>query len=448
MQANLLSDPIGPTLAKLATPNIIAMFVALLTSMAEAFYVGQLGLAPLAGLALAFPIVMLTMTMAGGSIGGTISGAIAQQLGAENKAAAESIALHSILLTIILALAFSLIFLILGKAFYAKLGGTGEVLSEALRYSNVFFMGSIAIWVTSALNSIIRATGQMKVAAATMMAGSCIQIVASAIFIFGLGPAPALGIAGAAVGNVAGFAVSGAVQLWYLMRVSSVLRLRLRGIPIKFQGFWDILKIAMISAVSPLSSVATVIFITAMMARLGVDILAGYGVGARLEFLMIPIVFGIGSASITMVGANFGAGDYQRGVKIGWVSSFTAAALAGGVGITMAIFPSAWANLFSDVETVRQACRSYLQIVGPFYAFFGMGLCLYFGSQGARRMLWPVMGSVARLLVIAIGGLILSTQTTTTAEDFFWLISLSMVAYCLVTAIAIRLGAWTRHLPS
>ena len=195
-----------------------------------------------------------------------------------------------------------------------------------------------------------------------------------------------------------------------------------------------------------LSSVVTVIIITAMMARLGVDVLAGYGIGARLEFLMIPLIFGIGSASITMVGAHFGAGKYQRGVKIGWISSICAAALAGFMGILLAIFPSLWADLFTDVETVRAACRSYLQIVGPFYAFFGLGLCLYFASQGARRLMWPVMGAVARMLVVAVGGWYLSVQPDATAQDFFVLISVAMAAYGLVTAATVYLGAWTRGL--
>ena len=90
MQANLLTDPIGPTLARLAAPNIVAMFIMLATSMAEAFYIGQLGIAPLAGLALAFPMIMLTMMMAGGSFGGAIAGAVAQQLGAGNRSVYRS----------------------------------------------------------------------------------------------------------------------------------------------------------------------------------------------------------------------------------------------------------------------------------------------------------------------------------------------------------------------
>jgi putative MATE family efflux protein len=446
MHKNLLTDPISPTLARLAAPNIIAMFIMLVTSMAEAFYIGQLGTAPLAGLALAFPMIMLTMMMAGGSFGGAISGAVAQQLGAGNRDGAESVALHAFILTIGFSVLFSWLFLSFGATIYSTLGGKDDVLKEALAYSDLFFSGCMAIWLANVFNAVIRGTGQMNVAAGAMALGSIIQILVSAVFVFGIGPFPALGIAGAAVGSIVGFTVAGLLQLWFLMRTSAVLQLRFNGISIQASAFLDILKVGSMASVSPLSSVLTVIIITSMMARLGVDVLAGYGIGARLEFLMIPLIFGIGSASITMVGTHFGAGKYQRGVKIGWISSFYAAALAGSMGLILSLFPSLWANLFTDVETVRAACRSYLQIVGPFYAFFGLGLCLYFASQGARRLLWPVMGAFARLLVVAFGGWYLSNQPNASAEDFFVLICIAMATYGLVTAAVVYLGAWTQGL--
>lgn len=442
MQSDLLTAPIGPTLARLSAPNVVAMFVAFATSMAEAFYIGQLGTAALAGLALAFPMMMLSMMLSGGSIGGAVSGAVAQRLGAGDRYGAELIALHAVLLSVFLSLVLSAIFLSFGSVFYAGLGGQGAILQEALAYSDVFFTGCITMWVAMSLNGVIRATGNMRVAALSMMMGSIIQIIISAVFVFGLGPVPAVGISGAAIGSIVGYGCSALVQFWFLTRKSEALRLHFHGIAIQLALFKDILKVGLLASVSPLSSVATVIVITGTMARFGEDVLAGYGIGARLEFLMIPLIFGIGSASITMVGAHFGAGEYKRGLKIGWVAAFSAAALSGVAGLLLAAFPSLWANLFTDVEAVRAACRSYLQIVGPFYAFFGLGLCLYFASQGARKMLWPVIGAVVRLLVIIVGGLFLESQGNTTAADFFILISAAMMAYGLMTASAIWLGAW------
>lgn len=443
MYSQLLTAPIGSTLAKLAAPNVIAMFVTLATSMAEAYFVGQLGTASLAGLALAFPMMMLSMMVSAGSMGGAISGAVAQKLGAGDRKAAENIAFHAVLLSVILSVVFSLLFLMGGKAIYSGLGGTGNVLTEALAYSDLFFSGCITMWIATGINGVIRATGKMQVAAFAMSMGSIIQIIMSGLLVFGVGPLPSMGIAGAALGALIGFGCSALFQLWYLTRKSEVLRLHMSGNSVNPHVLADILKVGSLASISPLSSVATIIAITGLVATFGDDALAGYGIGARLEFLMIPLIFGIGSASITMVGAHFGAGAYARGIRIGWVSAFSAAGLSGVVGVLLAMFPGVWADLFTNSEAVRAACRLYLEIVGPFYAFFGLGLCLYFASQGARKLFWPVIGALTRLAVIVIGGWYLDVQGNATIADFFILISLAMTAYGIMTAGAIRLGAWT-----
>lgn len=442
MHADILTAPIGSTLARLAAPNVLAMFVTLATSMAEAFYVGQLGTTALAGLALAFPMMMLSMMISGGSIGGAISGAVAQRLGAGDKYGAELISVHAIILSLLLAALFSAGFLMFGPAIYAGLGGRGDALTAALAYSNVFYAGCFTMWLAMTLNSVIRATGNMKVAANSMMLGSLFQVIVGAIFVFGFGPFPATGISGAAIGGVVGYSISAMFQIWFLTKRSENLTLHLKGIRFQPTLITDLLRVGVLASISPVSSVATVIVITGTMARFGDDVLAGYGIGARMEFLMIPLIFGIGSASITMVGAHFGAGEHKRALKIGWTAALSAGLLSGAVGIALAIWPSAWADLFSDSEVVREACRAYLRIVGPFYAFFGLGLCLYFASQGARKMFWPVMGAALRLAVVVIGGVVLGGQTDSTATDFFILIAAAMAAYGLLTAAAIKLGAW------
>ena len=157
---------------------------------------------------------------------------------------------------------------------------------------------------------------------------------------------------------------------------------------------------------------------------------------------MIPIIFGIGAAVITMVGAHFGAGEIDRGHRVAWTGALGAALITGAIGLVMALFPGLWADLFSDVESVRQTCRTYLRIVGPLYAFFGLGLCLYFASQGARKVLWPAMASLLRLGVTALGGFLVVTYSEPTPTTLFTVIAVAMVIYGVVTAAAIKLGAW------
>ena len=445
-QAALLTAPIAPTLARMAAPNVVAMFVMLATSMTEVWYVGQLGTGALAGLALAFPMMMLTMMLSAGSMGGAISGAVAQRLGAGDRAGAEALALHAVVPSIALALLFSGLFLGGGRAIYGALGGQGAVLAHALAYSDVLFIGCISIWLANTLSSVIRATGHMKVAAAGMITASVVQIACAGVLVFGLGPFPKMGIAGAALASVIGFACGAILQLYYLMARCQELRLSFTGMRLRLGHFSSLLKVGALASISPLASVATVIVITGYVARLGIDVLAGYGIGSRLEFLMIPLIFGIGAASITMVGVHFGAGEYRRGLRVAWTAAFASAVLTGLVGGTLALFPGLWADLFTDSAAVRETCRAYLRIVGPYYAFFGLGLCLFFASQGARRMLWPVLASLLRLAVVVLGGIAIMASAAPTAEMLFMLIAAAMALYAVVMAAAIRLGAWTSGL--
>jgi putative MATE family efflux protein len=383
------------------------------------------------------------MMLSGGSIGGTITGAVAQRLGAGDRAGAEVLAFHAVLLALLLAALSALVFLLGGSRIYGTLGGTGAVLEQALAYSDVLFMGCVTMWLANALAAIVRATGNMMVAAKCLVTGSVVQVIAAGVMVLGLGPVASMGIGGAAAGIVLGYGVAAALLLVFLLGRCGELRLRLSGIPVSLAPMVAILKVGALSSVNSFCSLGSVIVITAVMARLGVDVLAGYGVGSRLDFLIIPMVFGFGSAATAMVGVHFGANEIRRAHQAGWTAAAYSAALSGLVGGTVALFPGLWVNLFTDSESVRAICGTYLHIVGPFYAFFGLGLCLYFASQGTGRMLWLVVASMARLGVIAAGSIFLSHLASPTPEQFFWTIAAGMLAQALVSGAAIQLGAWT-----
>lgn len=122
-----------------------------------------------------------------------------------------------------------------------------------------------------------------------------------------------------------------------------------------------------------------------MVATFGEVALAGYGIGSRIEFLLIPLVFGIGAAMTSLVGLSVGAGNYDRAEHIGCIGAFFAAGLTGFVGWVLALFPDVWIYTFTNDPETFDAARSYIQIVGPFFAFQGLGLSLYFASQGSQR---------------------------------------------------------------
>src|SRR5690606_23274753 len=113
---------------------------------------------------------------------------------------------------------------------------------------------------------------------------------------------------------------------------------------------------------------------------------------------------GFGGALVPMVGTNVGAGQRARALRIAWVGAGLASAVTGSIGLLGALAPQVWLGLFTSDADIMAAGTAYLRLVGPMYVFFGLGLSLYFSSQGAGRLTWPLIGGVLRLVLAAGGG--------------------------------------------
>jgi Na+-driven multidrug efflux pump len=182
--------------------------------------------------------------------------------------------------------------------------------------------------------------------------------------------------------------------------------------------------------------------LTSLVGPFATFALAGYGLGGRLEYLQIPLVFGFGSALVTMVGTNIGAGYMARAQRAAWVGAGLAAAVTGGIGLCGALFPRLWLGLFSTDAAVLATGTAYLRIVGPTYGFFGLGLALYFASQGAGRLLWPLLAGVVRL-VVAVGGSWVGIHWFAGGlPALFAAIALALGIFGITVAAAIKAGAW------
>ena len=439
----LLTAPILPTLLRLAAPNVLAMTMAVLVGMAEIYYVGQLGTAPLAAMALVFPFAMLTQMMSAGAMGGGVSAAISRALGAGDLVRAHHLLQHALLIGLGSGLLFSLIFILAGPSLYALLGGNGTVLQEAVQYGHVLFTGAVLVWLLNTLASILRGTGNMRTPSVTLVVSAGLQIALGGMLALGAGPIPALGMVGVAWGHIMATAVGVAYLLAYLAKGRGRLTLKPQGFVLQKAMFADILKVGAVACLSPVQSVLAILIFTGLLAQQGTDALAGYGIGQRLEFLLIPIAFGIGVAAVPMVGMAMGAGQVDRARRVAWTAGGVSAFNLGLIGAVVTLAPDLWARLFTQDEAVLGFARQYLVTAGPAFAFFGLGLTLYFASQGAGQVIGPVLAGTARLLLVAGAGYGLA-QNQATADHFYALVALAMVVYGVLTAAAVKFTPWHR----
>jgi len=438
----LVDGRILPTLLQLAWPNALAFSAGTCVVIAETSYIGRLGVESLAAMALVFPFVMLTMMMSGGAMGGGVASSIARALGAGDIDRASTLASHAILNAIGFGVVFMLVMLIFGPHLLELMGGRGNVLAQAVSYVQIFFGGAILPWLMNSLAGILRGTGNMKLPSALFLNSAVCQIVLGGSLGLGIGPIPQFGMRGVAAGSLTAYTISVSVMAWYMFSGRARVTPKIRGLRLQSAMFFDILKVGAVSCFSPLQSVLTISIFTHMLAVFNqTAVLAGFGIGARLEFLLTSLSFSFGIASVPMIGMAIGGGNVARARRVAWTAGAMSFVSVGAIAGFIAVFPDLWINIFTADEGVRAAGRQYLSVAAPCYGFIGLASSMYFSSQGAAKMIGPVLAQTARLVFIALGGWWLSTRGAT-VHGYFVLAASSMVVLGVLCCGSVILTRW------
>ena len=439
--AILLEAPVGRTILGLALPNVVVMVAQASIGLIETYFVAKLGLDALAGMALVFPLFMLLQMVSAGAMGGGILSAIARALGSGRRDRADELVWYAVAITVALGAFTTVAALLFGPKLYALMGGREGSLAAAVTYSTIAFAGTIPLWMFNSFAAIIRGTGNMFFPAAVNAVGAVFLIPLSPGLIFGYGPLPQLGIAGGAVAVVLYYSVGCLIFVGYIWSGRGVLKPSLVPPKLAWTPMRDILRVGAASSVVSLSTNIAIATATGLAGLIGPAAVAGYGTGARLEYLLIPLVFGLGTPVATMVGTCIGAGHRGRALRAAWTGAALAGGLTEAIGLAAAFFPVPWLSLFGSDPKMIEVGTSYLQIVGPFYGFFGGGLALYFASQGAGRVGWAMMIAVLRVIIAAGGGWIAVTKFGGSA-GLFAALAAALTVYGIANAAAVAGGVW------
>jgi Na+-driven multidrug efflux pump len=370
-----------------------------------------------------------------------VASAIARAIGAGDVERASTLAAHALLIGLCFGLVFMLGMEIFGPRLLELLGGRGNVLAQAVAYAQIFFGGAVLPWVMNSMAAVLRGTGNMKLPSLMILSSAVCQIILGGTLGLGLGPIPQFGMRGVAAGSLIAYTISISVMSWYLFSGRARVAPKIFGLRIQWSMFIDILRVGAVSCLSPLQSVLTISIFTHLLAGFGTAILAGYGIGARLEFMLTSVAFAVGIASVPMIGMAVGAGRIARARRIAWTAGLVSFISVGLIGTLIAVFPDLWVNIFTGDAAVRAASRQYLSTAAPMYAFIGLAMSMYFSSQGAAKVLGPVMAQTARLLFIGVGGWWLSTHDAT-ARNFFLLAASSMGVLGVLSCASVILTRW------
>lgn len=436
----MLEDPIVPMLVRMSWPNVLMMLAQASTGLVEMWFLARLGTDVLAGVAVVVPVLMLMQNMSQGAMGGSISASIARALGTGNTAQADSLARHAVALNTAIGMIFTALLLTFSPLLLHFLGARDAALVAARDYGQIVFVGLVFMWLMNALASIIRGTGNMLLPGAVICGGAVLLVPVSAGLIFGFGPVPPLGVVGAGWALVAYNLMGGLVLGWYCLSGRNAAHLHWG--PLQWAPMRSILTVGGLACLNPLLTNGLIASTAALVgAYAGTEALAGYAIAARLEYLVIPIAFGLGAPLVALVGTNIGAGQFVRARSMALAGGGMAFAAAGILGLAAAFWPEVWLSLFSSDEQVLATGAHYLHIVGPFYGFFALGFSLYFASQGAGQLKWPLLAGALRLMLCAgLGGAVLALTGSLTA--FFTLAATAMSCYGLLILWSVASGRW------
>jgi Na+-driven multidrug efflux pump len=426
----LLEQPLAPTIIRLAIPNAAVMLVQVLIGLLEVYFVSRLGVDALAGVAPVFPLVSLVLAIAQGALGGGFVTTVARALGTGDVSAASDYAWYALALGLPLGLATTAAMHVFGPVLYGHMGVSGNALAIAVAYSSMIFAGAILIWLFNLLMAVVRGTGNLLVPVVVVGGGAVLLVPLSPALIFGAFGHQGLGPAGGAVAMLVYYGVGTLAYAVYLWGRFGVLKPSFRLPRLSLEPALAVLRVGGMSAVVSSTTNLTLAIVTAYVGMGGIEALAGYGAASRLEFLLVPLAYGVGGPVGIVISANLGAGRIERAVKAAWIGVLMACSLTEAIGLAAAAFPSAWIGLFSQDPSVLQVGTDYLHRVGPFFGFFGLGYVLYCIGQASRRMEASVLAALLRAAIAVLGGLAVVWLKADVTWNFV-AVALGMIAFGL-----------------
>ncbi len=422
----------------LAAPTTLLAALQLVAQLVETALAARQGTAALAGWAVLLPFALLMQQMSAGAMGGGVVAAIARALGAARRDEAAALVVHALLIACVGGLLFALGLSVFGGWMLEAVAGPASARSATSYCWWLFGAGALPIWLTNTLASVLRGGGRHGLAARTLT----LMWVVLPVLSWALAEPAGMGLAGLGAAFALVYWLATAVMAVVVMAGGAgfVPTLRMRPTWPLFQRILSVGAVA--CALATIANLATIL-VTAQLRSYGTAAVAAYGISARLEFMMIPLSFGIGAALTALVGRAVGAGDWRTARRTAWIGGLLALLVAGCAGVAASWAPLAFVSMFTSDPAVAAIAALALAYIGPAFGFFGMGMAMYFAAMGAQRLLWPVLAGLARITLAVGAGAWRASQAGMGLAGHFLGVALGITAYGVLAAIGVRAAVWS-----
>lgn len=437
--------PIGRSIILLAVPMVLEMCMESVFAVVDIFWVAHLGADAVATVGLTESMLTLMYAVAIGlGIGATAM--VARRIGENNPDGAARAAVQAIALGLIVSVVFAVLGVWLAPKLLQLMGGSPWVLEHGTSFTRIMFAGNATILLLFLINAIFRGAGDAAIAMRVLWLANAINIVLGPCFIFGLGPFPEMGVAGAAVATTIGRGTGVLYAFSRLIRSGGRFDITKRHVRLEPAIMARLVKLSSTATFQVFIGMASWIGLIRTISSFGSNAVAGYTIGIRVIIFALLPSWGMANAAATMVGQALGAGKPDRAEKAVWRASFYNMICLGIVGLMFVIFARQIIGLFTDDPNVASYGVDCLRIVSYGFLFYAYGMVLTQSFNGAGDTWTP---TIINLFVFWLWELplayVLAIFFGLGPRGVFLAIMIAFSTLALISAIVFRRGKWKKQ---
>lgn len=441
-EKNFVSGSINKAIFMLSIPMILEMVMESLFAVVDIYFVGKVSVNAVATVALTESVVMIVYAIAIG-LSMAATAVVARRIGENEPEKAATAGIQAIFITIAISVIFSLIGIFFAKDILRLMGGEPDLIEEGYKYTMIMLGGNITVMLLFLINAIFRGAGDASIAMRVLWIANGLNIILDPIFIFGLGPIPAFGVEGAAIATNIGRGIGVVIQLIALFGTTSVIRVTLQNLKIKWNIIKNIVKIALGGIGQYLIGTLSWLFLVRISAVFGSEVLAGYAIAFRIIMFTILPSWGLSNAAATLVGQNLGAGFPDRAEQSVWKSAFYNMIFLFVISLVFGIWAEWFVRLFANEPEVVKYGALALRVICCGYIFFAYGMVISQSFNGAGDTKTPTIINFFCFWMFEVPLAWLLSRTLELGPlGIFLAIALASSLFAIVSIVIFRRGNW------
>lgn len=398
---DLTSGPVAANLLRLAGPMLFGIAAVISVQLVDTYFVGRLGTDALAALSFSFPVALTLTSLSIGLAAGAAS-VVSRAVGEGEQDRLHRRATDALLLASVIAVLMAGAGILLVRPLFQLLGAEGDVLELVVAYMRIWFVSLPFVVVPMVANAMVRACGDAFWPSFIMIAASVVNAAVTPVLIFGVCPVPELGIEGAALGTLVARALSLLMALYLVLKRDRIVEARVPEARPFLRSAREVLRIGLPAAIGNASNPAGIAVATALIAVLGSQVVAGFGVATRLEAFAILPMLALSSAIGPMAGQNWGAGEIGRVRRALGIAFAICAAWSLLLAGLFALFGETIAGWFASEAAVAEEAARYLHIVPISLWGYGVAIVAAGGYNGIGKSLTGLAYSLTRIAVFYV----------------------------------------------